>query len=35
VIRVIEEKKESDFRLKVVRDRKEQTVSLRLDNASQ
>jgi C-terminal processing protease CtpA/Prc len=34
VIRAISDKKESDFTLRIVRDRKDQTVSLRLYNAS-
>lgn len=34
VVRAISDKKESDFTLKIVRDRKDQTVTLRLFNAS-
>jgi membrane-associated protease RseP (regulator of RpoE activity) len=34
LIRAIDEKKESDITLRIVRDRRDQTVSLRLDNAS-
>jgi C-terminal processing protease CtpA/Prc len=34
LIRAIDDKKESDFTLRIVRDRRDQTVSLRLSNAS-